>query len=61
MGGWEVRLSLWTGTKLFCPGLPGENVHHASEIKVNTAFFFQCQKKYVLKQHLQMGFIINCS
>lgn len=26
MGGWEVRLSLWTGTKLFCLGLPIENV-----------------------------------
>lgn len=45
MGGWEVRLSLWTGTELFCPGHPVENVHHASEIKVNTAFFFSMSEE----------------
>lgn len=26
MSGWEVRLSLRTGTELFCLGLPIENV-----------------------------------
>lgn len=56
MGGWEVRLSLWTGTELFCPGLPGENVHHASEIKVNTAFFFSMSEEICFEAAFTDGF-----
>jgi hypothetical protein len=74
VGGWEVRLSLWTGTELFCPGLPSENVllifRHTRFLrsKLNTVGFFffpQSQKKYVFEAGLtgticRWVFIINC-